>query len=104
MILGVYVDDMLVIGNTQKEINEIKHVLTGEFKISDFGLVSWYLGLKITRNLASDKIFLSQTPYIKKILEYFRMQQAKGVDTPMVKQHALVYAQKDYQANSSTIT
>ena len=72
--------------------------------MSDFGPVSWYLGLNITRNLAASKMFLSQAPYIEKILERFGMQQAKRVDTPMIKQHAFVHAQKDYQANSSTIT
>ena len=72
--------------------------------MSDFGPVSWYLGLKITTDISSGKMFLSQAPYVRKILERFGMQQAKSVDTPMVKQNALVHANKGYQAENSTIT
>ncbi len=97
-------DDMLIVGSTQNEIDDIKHALTSEFKISDLGPVSWYLGLKITRDISSGKIFSSEAPYVKKIQERFGMQQAKGVDTPMVKQNALVHADKRYQADNSTIT
>lgn len=104
LILGVYVDDLLVVGGTQKEIDEVKHALTNEFKMTDLGPISWYLGLKITHDISAGTMFLSQAPYIEKILERFGMQQAKGVDTPMVRQNALVHAEKGYQADSSTIT
>ncbi len=64
-------DDILVIGSTQKEIDEINRALTGEFKMSDLGPVSWYLGLKITCDLSAGKMFLSQSPYVEKILGAF---------------------------------
>ncbi|WP_375449353.1 reverse transcriptase domain-containing protein [uncultured Nostoc sp.] len=104
LILGVYVDDLLVVRSIQKEIDKVKHALTNKFKMTDLGPISWYLGLKITRDISAGKMFLSQAPYIEKILERFGMQQAKSVDTPMVRQNALVYAEKEYQADSSTIT
>ena len=72
--------------------------------MSDLGPVSWYLGLKITRNISAGKMFLSQAPYVEKILERFGMQQAKGVNTLMVKQNALVHVDKRYQADYSRIT
>ena len=95
---------MLVVGSTQKEIDDIKQAFTSEFKMSDLGPVSWYLGLKITSDISAGKMFLSQAPYVKKILERFRMQQTKGVDTPMVKQNALLHVDKGYQADNLTIT
>lgn len=95
---------MLVVRNMQKKIDNAKRALTKEFKVSDLELVSWYLGLKITRTISTCKMVLSQASYIEKILERFRMQQTKGVDTPMVKQNSLVHANKEYQANNSTIT
>ena len=95
---------MLVVGSTQKEIDDVKRALTSKFKMSDFGPVSWYLRLKITRHISSGKMLLSQAPYLEKILECFGMQQAKGVDAPMVEQNALVHANKGYQADNSTIT
>lgn len=95
-------DNMLVIETTQKEIDEIKRAFTGKFKMSNLSPISWYLGLKITCDFLAGKIFLSQALYVEKILECFGMQQGKGVDTPMVKQHTLVHASKDYQADNST--
>ncbi len=74
-----------MVGITQKEIDDVKRALTSEFKISNLGPVSWYMRLKITRDISSGKMFLSQAPYMQKILECFGMQQAKGVDTPIVK-------------------
>lgn len=62
------------------------------------------MGLKITCNIFAGKMFLSQAPYVEKILERFGMQQAKGVNTPMVKQNSLVHADKEYQADNSMIT
>lgn len=59
LILRVYFDDMLVIKSTQKEIVEIKCALTGKFKMRNLGPVSWYLCLKITRNLLSANGWLS---------------------------------------------
>ena len=64
--------------------------------MSNLGPVSWYVRLKITRDISSGKIFLSQAPYVEKILECFGMQQAKGVDTSIVKQNSLVNADKGY--------
>ena len=49
-------------------------------------------------------MFLSQTLYVEKILERFGIQQAKGVNTLIVKQNALVYADKGYQADNLIIT
>lgn len=97
-------DNMLVIKSTQKEIDDVKYALTNKFKMSDFGPVSWYLELKITYDISAGKMFLLQALYIKKILEHFGMQQAKGVNTPIVKQNSLIYTDKKYKANNSTIT
>lgn len=49
---------MLEVKSTQKKIDNIKRAFTNEFKISDFGLVNWYLGLKITCNISAGKMFL----------------------------------------------
>ncbi len=95
---------MLVVESTRKEIDDVKRALTSEFEMSNLGPVSWYLGLKITRDISSGKMFLSHASYVAKILERFGMQQVKGVDTPMVEQNTLVHTDKEYQTDNSTIT
>ena len=50
---------MLIVGSMQNEIGDVKHALTSDFKISDLGPVSLYLGLKIIRDISSGKMFSS---------------------------------------------
>ena len=85
LIPGVYIDEMLVVRSTAKEIEDVKRAITSEIKMSDLGPVSQLLVLKITCDISADKMFLSQVPDVEKILECFGMQQAKGIDTLMVK-------------------
>ena len=95
---------MLVVGGMQKEIDDVKRAFAGEFITSDFGPVSWYLRLKIARDISSGKMFLFQASCMKKILERFRMQKAKSVNTSMVKQIALANTDKRYHADNFTMT
>lgn len=64
--------------------------------MTDLRLVTHYLGLCITRDLAIGTMFFTPETYIQKILESFGMQNAKGVDTPMEKKDILVYADPSY--------
>ncbi len=73
MIIGVYVDDLLVVEESQKEIDLLKKALTTRFKMTDLGPVTHYLGLCITRDLDEDTMFLTQETYVQKILDRFGM-------------------------------
>lgn len=85
LIIRVYIDHLLIVRKSQKEINHFKKVLTSRFKITDLGQVTYYLGLCIIRDVTTGIIFLSQETYIQKILERFGMQNSKGVNTLMGK-------------------
>lgn len=61
----------------------------------------WSLKLFIIFLLIS--IFISSLLY-KKILKYFEMQQVKGIDTLIIKQNILVYANQRNKANNFTVT
>ena len=104
MIIGVYVDDLPVVGESQKEINLLKKALTTHFKMTDLEPVTHYLGLCIIRDLDAGTMFLTQKTYVQKILDRFGMQNAKRVDTPMAKKDILVHADPSYHADSSIIT
>jgi hypothetical protein len=47
MILGVYVDDLIVTGGNPDEIAVFKKQTTSEFEMSDLGLLSFYLGIEV---------------------------------------------------------
>ena len=57
--------------------------------MKEMGEATYILGVKISRDQSKKLVSLSQEQYIKKILERFRMQGCKLIDTPMVKSEIL---------------
>lgn len=65
--LLVYVDDIVLAGNSIQEITSVKQFLHKKFRIKDLGQLHFFLGLEIAR---SDKgIFLNQRKYTLELLE-----------------------------------
>ncbi|XP_076937607.1 uncharacterized protein LOC143605339 [Bidens hawaiensis] len=50
LIVGVYVDDLIVTGSPKKEIDKFKSQMEGKFKMSDLGLLAYYLGIEVTQS------------------------------------------------------
>ncbi|WVZ71928.1 hypothetical protein U9M48_020456 [Paspalum notatum var. saurae] len=46
LIVGVYVDDLIVTGSEQQEIKKFKSEMAAKFKMSDLGLLTYYLGIE----------------------------------------------------------
>jgi hypothetical protein len=46
-IVGVYVDDLIIIGVTPADIAEFKEEMKHQFKMADLGLLSFYLKLEV---------------------------------------------------------
>ena len=69
VILCLYVDDMLIIGNDDKIIRFAKDMLNSKFGMKDMGLADVILGIKITRT--QNGLVLSHTHYVDKILQKF---------------------------------
>nr|GEW19094.1 hypothetical protein CTI12_AA233370 [Tanacetum cinerariifolium] len=51
----VYVDDMLITGNTEAEINALKHSLDQKFTIKDLGLAKYFLRIELCKT-DTDKV------------------------------------------------
>ena len=76
LIVGVYVDDLIVTGSSEKVILEFKRKMKRIFDMSDLGLLSYYLGIKVTRS--KEGIMLSQKGYAKKILKVAGMEECNS--------------------------
>lgn len=67
IIVGVYVDDLLVTGTDNGMIQEFKDKVSSTFEMSDMGKLSYYLGIEVKQS--DDSIELKQTGYARKMLE-----------------------------------
>ena len=78
IILLLYVDDMLIVGNGTKRIALLKKALSKSFAMKDLGPAKQILGMKISRDRSKKLLWLSQERYIEKVLERFNMQVTRG--------------------------
>ena len=82
VILLLYVDDMLIVGQDAGVIRNLKKDLFKSFYMKDLGLARQILGMQILRDRKAKKLWLSQEKYIERILERFNMKHTKPVSTP----------------------
>lgn len=76
----IYVDDGLVIGSTEDEVQEFLTQLKEEFKIT-LGSLKNFLGMQL-KCQKDGSIFINQEGYISKILKQYRMDKCNAVSTP----------------------
>jgi hypothetical protein len=48
----VYIDDLIIAGNQEKNIAQLKTYLSHTFKMKDLGTLKYFLGLKVSRSIA----------------------------------------------------
>uniref|UniRef100_A0A1Y1JUX7 Integrase catalytic domain-containing protein n=1 Tax=Photinus pyralis TaxID=7054 RepID=A0A1Y1JUX7_PHOPY len=83
IFLVLYVDDLLLVGKTLSDMENVKKLLSEQFSMSDCGELKNFLGMKI--EIGSDYINLSQPHHIEKILKKFGLQDCNAVKTRMEK-------------------
>ena len=81
LIIGVYVDDLLITGSHEDMILAFKGHMGKLFEMSDLGLLTTYLGLEITQE--PTRIKLGQRGYAMKILLDSGMENCNLVLTPL---------------------
>ena len=47
LVVGVYVDDLIVTGSRAEDIDGFKREMAARFKMSDLGALSYYLGIEV---------------------------------------------------------
>ena len=66
LLVGVYVDDLVIAGSSIKEVGRFKQEITNLFKMTDLGELSYYLGIEVQQG--DGLVTLSQASYAKKLL------------------------------------
>lgn len=83
LILGVYVDDILIIGNELSDVEEFKLSLSVKLSISDKGCVKQFLGLDINYDQSNKILTMNMHQYINQMLEDFEMTDVKPKKLPV---------------------
>lgn len=81
LLIGVYVDDLIITGSDDKEVGKFKKQMMELFHMSDLGLLSYYLGIEVSQ--APSGITMCQAGYAKKILERTGMSDCNPCQAPM---------------------
>ncbi len=81
LIVGVYVDDIVITGGNDTELKQFKAQMKLKFQMSDLGLLSYYLGLEVKQN--AEGITISQGAYARKIVEAAGLANCNTCLTPM---------------------
>ncbi|KAL2395076.1 Retrovirus-related Pol polyprotein from transposon TNT 1-94 [Exophiala dermatitidis] len=80
LIIGVYVDDLLIAGHAP-EVENFKKMIAKQFKCKDLGMAKYLLGLEITQT--DSAITISQHAYAYRVLERFHMESCNARQTPL---------------------
>src|ERR1051325_2812448 len=75
--LVLYVNDILLIGNDEEFLTDIKKWLAAQFQMKDLGEAQFVLGIQILRDRKNKTLALSQALYIDKLLVKYSMHNSK---------------------------
>ncbi|CAL1353265.1 unnamed protein product [Linum trigynum] len=80
LVMLVYVDDLILSGNSMKLIQGAKNYLSQQFKVRDLGELKYFLGLEIARSASG--ISVSQRKYCLDLLQDTGFLNGKPVNSP----------------------
>ena len=83
VMLGVWVDDCILIGNNSEELTKIYEQLSNSFKAKDLGKLSFMLGVQIEVDHKEGTVSLSQRGQIQEKVEKFNQEHGRPVKTPL---------------------
>lgn len=81
IVIGVYVDDLLITGENETEIEKVVDKLKARFNMKDLKEARNVLGMRILRD--GQKLSIDQARYAAEIVEEFYYDDAKIWSTPM---------------------
>lgn len=81
VLLGLYVDDGLLVAKSEKAIKTVLENLKKDFKVT-VGKADYFVGLEIFRKRETKEIFICQRGYLKKVIDKFGMMDCKESPVP----------------------
>jgi hypothetical protein len=81
LLVGVYVDDLIIVGNSIGVIDTFKEQMKDKFRMSDLGALSFYLEIEVRQG--TEGITLYQSTYAERIIEKAGLEGCNPCATPM---------------------
>ena len=82
LIVGLYVDDMVILADDLAVIREFKGAIAKRWEIKDLGEVKRILGLEVTRNRQAKSIRIAQLEFADEIVNEYGLADARPAKTP----------------------
>jgi hypothetical protein len=90
LMICVYVDDLLIVGTLDSDIEVFKQEMRDWFKMRDLELLSYYLGIEVRQEKSGTTLY--QSTYAQKLLKKTGMGECNPSFTPMDARLQLVDA------------
>ncbi|UYV62003.1 hypothetical protein LAZ67_1007460 [Cordylochernes scorpioides] len=81
-IIAVYVDDLALFGESEEILRNIEQKINERFRVKNLGAIRNFLGVQIDYP-DEETVVLSQSTYVKSILQKFNMIECRPVSTPL---------------------
>jgi hypothetical protein len=81
--LLVYVDDIIILADSQVALQACKDALSTTFKMTDLGETSHFLGMEVHRDREARLMYLHQAAYIRAMLERYGMADCAPLRIPL---------------------
>jgi hypothetical protein len=82
-LIGLYMDDMLVLGKDLQAVQATINAISEIWEIKDLGDVEVILGIRVQRDRLTRTLSLDQSTYIQSLVNKYRLQDAKPISVPI---------------------
>ena len=83
VLLLLYVDDLLIASSSKSLGGKIVAAITAKFRVSSEGEIENYLGIDIKIQVEQQKVYLSMSRYVEKMLKRFKLEPKPSVTVPL---------------------
>ena len=81
-VIAVYVDDLIVGGESEGNVERTKKIISDKFEVTDMGTLHYFLGVKVVQKASTGEIWIGQPNFTNELLKKFQMSESKPVETP----------------------
>ena len=94
ILIGLYVDDMIIVAKDIKDINTLRIELSDIYKVKDLKEINLCLGQRVTRDRKLGTLWIDQERYIQECLDYFKLNDLAEANSPVDGYEGLRKAQE----------